>query len=172
MKLFYIHFDRHWTDGQWTGDFSIRTQSRGEIRKNPLCKFVFECVNHCQISGVDENHLRFVTVHLHSNPLGLLLHRQLAARRRLSPERVSVAQANYPEALSGVEEDGALPFDGLLGHSDVPVFALAHVYGPAVLPRYKTGGSQHTHTAGAAFRVVGKQLLAAVLHTAQLFRER
>ena len=113
----------------------------------------------------------FVAVQHHGDPLRPLLQHQLGGGRGLSPERVPVAQADYPEALGGVQEHGALPLDGLSDHSDVPLFALAHLHGPGVLSRCEAGGSEHTQAAGAALRVVGEQLPPAVLHTGQLLRQ-
>ncbi|MEQ2202434.1 hypothetical protein XENOCAPTIV_030574 [Xenoophorus captivus] len=78
------------------------------------------------------------------------------------------ALADHPVTLIRAEEGGAFPFDGLTGNPDIPVFAVAHLYSPAVLPRCKTSGSQHTHAAGATFRVVGKKHLIAILHPGQL----
>lgn len=109
----------------------------------------------CGILRVEENHLPFGVVHFDSDLLWLLFQQQLDSRGALSPEGVPVAQADHPEAFSRVEEDRALPLDGLRGGSDVPVFTLAHVHGPAVLPRGEASGSQHAHAAGAALGVVG-----------------
>lgn len=154
MSLLYIHCYSQGADCQWAGVFPLFIQSRGEVGENPLSKCVIECVYCCRVGGVEENYLSFVTVQFYSNLLRLLLQRELGAGRGLSPERVSVTQANHPETLSRVEKDGALPFDGLLGHSDVPVFASAHLYSPAVLSRCVACRSQHTHTAAAALGVV------------------
>lgn len=109
----------------------------------------------CRILRVDENYLPFVIVQFYSNPLWLLFQHQLDARRGLSPEGVPVAQTDHPETFRRVEEDGVLSLDGLCGSSDVPVFTSAHVHSPAVLSRCEASGSQHAHTAGATFGVVG-----------------
>lgn len=169
--LLYIYCNSQRTDWQWAGGFPFLIQSRGEVGENPLCKFVFECVYCCQVISVDEHYLSFVTVQLNCNFLRLLFQHELGARRRLSPEWVSVAQANHPETLSGVEKDCSLSFDGVLGHSNVPVFTLANLYSPAVLSRCEASCSKHADTVGAAFRVIWQLLFCAVLYTGQLFRE-
>lgn len=109
--LLYIYGNGQRTDCQWAGGFPFVIQSRREVGENPLCKFFLECVYSCQIISVDKRYLSFVTVQLDSYFLRHLLQHKLGARRRLSPECVSVAQANHPETLSGVEKDSCLSFD-------------------------------------------------------------
>lgn len=124
----------------------------------------------CRVISVDEHHLSFVTVQLYSYPLRLLLQHQLGGRKGIGTE-VSTRAPNYPESLSRREESRALPFDGLLGHSDVPLFALTYIDGPAVFPRSETSCPENTHAAGAAFRVVRYGLLIFEMHMSQLIRE-
>lgn len=124
-----------------------------------------------RVHVVDEDNLAFLAVQFDSDPRRLQLQVQLGARRRLGPVRVTVAQADDPEALGWVEEDDALPLNGLCRHADVPLLALAHVHGPAVLPGGEAGGPQHAHPGGAALGVIGQLLLAAVLDAAQLVGE-
>lgn len=167
----YVQCDCLRTDDQLAAVFPLCTQPRGEEGKHPLCESVFERVYYCWIGLIDENNLSFIIVQLYSDLLRFLLQHQLGARRGLSPEWVSIAHTDHPETLAGVEEDRTPPLDGLPGHSDVPVFALAHLHHPAVPPWREAAGPQHTHTAGEAFRVIREELLTAELHTGQIFRQ-
>lgn len=170
LRRLYVDNEWQWTDCQRAGGLLL-VHPGGKVGQQPLHESVFKRVYDCQICCVDEHNLSFVIVQLDDDPLGLLPHRKTGARRVLSPVRVSVAQADDPETLRRVEEDHALPLDGLPGHADVPVLALAHLHRPAVLSRHEPGGSQHADAAVAPLGVVGEESLAAVLHPGEFLGE-
>lgn len=146
-------------------------ESWRQVGEEPLCESVAESVYDRRVHGVDEDYLALLVVQFDGDPRRLQLQLQFGARGRLGPVCVTVAQAYDPEALGWVEEDDALPLDGLCRHPDVPLLALAHVDGPAVFPGGKAGGPQHAHPGGAALGVIRQLLLGAVLNAAQLVGE-